>query len=789
MKNLLFTLLALATWFSGAQTTFAQNSKSIVLCETYNSGDGTPSGVGTSWDIDKSTGGNVYVVYRNGSSKITENLLLYVDKLNSSSKYVAYATENLSLGANKKWAMFDFKFTESGKYKLSAVTPTGSTLASVYADINYKNSYSTSDNDDNSSSIYESLQLSDNSSSSSGKSIVLCESYNDYGKATGIYSTWNIKSVGGFVYILYNNNGKNIKNTLWLYVDKKNENGKYVPFETKTFDINKNKSWSAYDFKFTETGNYKISAVSSNGEEAVTYATIKLADGEKEKTEKTIVTCESYDDYGKPVGKGNEWDITADKGYVYILFDNGEPITNSVSLFIDKKNAKGEYAIYDTKTFETSDSKDWSVYDYKFKEGGDYKLSAYSNGEYVATTFVKMNYKTSSSSTTSTSSTKDKVDTWYYENSTVSFADNADANGKMSNSNTTFFLSGGKKSIAVVYKDAKAIKTTKVYMDVYSIGTDNQEDFIETITLYTSATQKVCVGNYTFKNSGTYKVSFYNADNIFMNMGYVTVLGSISESTTKYTNTNSGSSTQTYLNSLMLPESSTSDNNPRVALVIGNGNYVSSGTLPNPVHDAEEMSKALKNCGFTVTTVINGNKKQMNEAVNKFGQMLSSNKNATGMVYYAGHGIQSKGENYIIPIDAEIGVEEDLQYECLNVGKILAKMEAAKNPINIIALDACRNNPFERSWNRSTSNGNGLTGMNAPEGTIISFSTNPGNVASDGDGYNSPYTTAFLNQLKKSGLSIEQVLKGVAAEVKKNQPGQLPWYSSSIVGEFYFRAK
>ncbi|HPW87063.1 MAG TPA: caspase family protein, partial [Chitinophagales bacterium] len=179
-------------------------------------------------------------------------------------------------------------------------------------------------------------------------------------------------------------------------------------------------------------------------------------------------------------------------------------------------------------------------------------------------------------------------------------------------------------------------------------------------------------------------------------------------------------------------------------------------------------------------------KKQMNEAIATFGQKLVSSKGATGMVYYAGHGIQSKGENYIIPIDAEVYVEEDLQYECLNVGKILAKMEAAKNPINIIALDACRNNPFERSWNRSGSS-SGLVGMNAPEGTIISFSTNPGNTASDGSGYNSPYTTAFLNQLKKPGLTIEQVLKGIAAEVKKSTPGQLPWYSSSITGEFYFR--
>ena len=131
-------------------------------------------------------------------------------------------------------------------------------------------------------------------------------------------------------------------------------------------------------------------------------------------------------------------------------------------------------------------------------------------------------------------------------------------------------------------------------------------------------------------------------------------------------------------------------------------------------------------------------------------------------------------------------MEEDLQYECVNVGQILSKMEAAGNPINIVALDACRNNPFERSWHRSA-NGNGLVGINAPEGTIIAFSTNPGNVASDGTGYNSPYTTAFLSQLKKPGLTIEQVLKGIALDVKKTTPGQLPWYSSSITGEFYFR--
>lgn len=116
------------------------SSKSIVLCESYNTETGIPSGVGTAWDINPDGGSNVYVVYRNGASKITENLLLYVDKLDEYGKYNAYATENLSLSADKKWAMFDYKFKEKGKFKLSAVTPTGKELATVYTDIYYAES-------------------------------------------------------------------------------------------------------------------------------------------------------------------------------------------------------------------------------------------------------------------------------------------------------------------------------------------------------------------------------------------------------------------------------------------------------------------------------------------------------------------------------------------------------------------------------------------------------------------------------------------------------------------------
>ncbi len=763
-----------------ASAQYSTTSKSIVLCESYDKA-GIPSGINNSWVINKD-GGYIYILYRNGTATMKSPVSLYIDKENSKGEYVAYDTKEFDVTGAPKWSVFDMKFTEPGKYKVAAVNQNGTELAVSYCTISYKDAPVTT------------TTTTNKTSTTTGKKIVLCDSYDVNGKASGIYSIWNIKEDGGYVYVLYDNNGKAIKNTLWLYVDKKNAAGEYVPFDTKTFENTNGKTWAVYDFQFKESGEYKISAVGTNGNEATTYATIKFADGVKVKeTQKSIVLCDSYDDYGKAIGPSSTWNISKDKGWIYILYSHGEPIKSSITLYIDKKNTSGKYVAYATKSFTYDGKKDWSVFDYNFTEAGDYKISALSAGTTLATTTATLKYLSGTTTTasnptttTTTTTTKDKVDTWYYDKSSLIFGEKANSSGEVITPASIFYTSGGGKDIKITYKDTKACKTTKVYVDIYSLDGD-QEDFLETKELTTLSTQTKINTSYYFPGPGKYKVAFYNKDNTYMNLATFEIqkTGTVSNTNT-YASNNTSTTSKTSTSTYTSPGNKVSVSTPRIALVIGNGNYKSVGTLPNPVHDAEEMSKLLKECGFEVVLVLNGTKKQMNEAIATFGQKLVSSKGATGMVYYAGHGIQSKGENYIIPIDAEVYVEEDLQYECLNVGKILAKMEAAKNPINIIALDACRNNPFERSWNRSGSS-SGLVGMNAPEGTIISFSTNPGNTASDGSGYNSPYTTAFLNQLKKPGLTIEQVLKGIAAEVKKSTPGQLPWYSSSITGEFYFR--
>ena len=172
---------------------------------------------------------------------------------------------------------------------------------------------------------------------------------------------------------------------------------------------------------------------------------------------------------------------------------------------------------------------------------------------------------------------------------------------------------------------------------------------------------------------------------------------------------------------------------PRLALLIGNAQYTHSGTLRNPVNDVRAMQKVLSNVGFTVYTLVNGDQNQMKQAIDEFGQRLSSN--SVGLLYYSGHGVQAKGLNYLIPVDAVLKNESDAEYECVRADRILAKMESASSRVNILILDACRNNPFERTWRRAGS-GKGLAIMEAPSGSYIAYSTAPGKTALDGTGSN-----------------------------------------------------
>ncbi|CCO22864.1 caspase family protein [Maridesulfovibrio hydrothermalis] len=222
----------------------------------------------------------------------------------------------------------------------------------------------------------------------------------------------------------------------------------------------------------------------------------------------------------------------------------------------------------------------------------------------------------------------------------------------------------------------------------------------------------------------------------------------------------------------------------RLALLIGNSAY-KNGPLRNPVNDVSAMHKSLKQSGFDVMVVKNADRATIGKAIDEFGRKLKGYD--VGLFYFSGHGLQVNGRNYLVPLHMKIQGQADVQYEAIDAGKVLAKMEDAGNRMNIVILDACRNNPFKRSF-RSASNG--LAQMDAPTGSFIAFATAPGDVALDGRGSNSPYVANMLSNMKKKNLTIEQFFKKVRRGVMKDtNKKQVPWESSSLVGDFYFGGK
>jgi len=219
----------------------------------------------------------------------------------------------------------------------------------------------------------------------------------------------------------------------------------------------------------------------------------------------------------------------------------------------------------------------------------------------------------------------------------------------------------------------------------------------------------------------------------------------------------------------------------RTALVIGNSAYT-SGPLKNPVNDAIDMASALKKAGFAVTLKKNANHREMMESIEEFGNTLK--KGGVGLFYYAGHGVQVGGVNYLLPIGTRINKEGDIRYEAVDAGRVLTEMENANNGLNIVVLDACRDNPYGMTF-RSASRGLAIV-TNAPTGTFISYSTGAGQVARDGAGRNSPYTQALLENMTKPGLTINKVFMNVRSKVKK-ETGQMPWELSSLEGDFFFK--
>jgi hypothetical protein len=223
----------------------------------------------------------------------------------------------------------------------------------------------------------------------------------------------------------------------------------------------------------------------------------------------------------------------------------------------------------------------------------------------------------------------------------------------------------------------------------------------------------------------------------------------------------------------------------RLALVIGNGAYREAPPLTNPVNDARLISQTLRGLGFDVIEVLDADQTMMKRAIQGFGAKLDQHgKDGVGLFFYAGHGVQARGKNFLMPVSAHIEREADLEIEAVPADSVLAQMEDARSRLNFVILDACRNNPFGRGF-RSASRG--LARMDAPAGTLIAYSTAPGDVAVDGDGANSPYSENLARAMRQNGVPVEQTFKQVRLAVREaTREIQTPWESSSLTGEFYF---
>ncbi len=230
---------------------------------------------------------------------------------------------------------------------------------------------------------------------------------------------------------------------------------------------------------------------------------------------------------------------------------------------------------------------------------------------------------------------------------------------------------------------------------------------------------------------------------------------------------------------------SSPDGKPRLALVVANAAYSYIDTLNNPARDAVLLERTLRDVGFQVWSYADLDARAMRRAFVDFGtEVDAAGAEAVALVFYAGHGVQVDGTNYLVPVDARIRHPREVQAEAVAASDLLATLDTARKSPTIIILDACRNNPFP-SGMRSVARG--LARMDAPAGAIIAFSTAPGQVALDGDGGNSPYATALVQAMTRPGLSIERVFKTARNAVYQSTNGlQIPWESSSLFTDFSF---
>ena len=222
----------------------------------------------------------------------------------------------------------------------------------------------------------------------------------------------------------------------------------------------------------------------------------------------------------------------------------------------------------------------------------------------------------------------------------------------------------------------------------------------------------------------------------------------------------------------------------RTALVIGNSNY-KSAPLRNPVNDARDMATALRALNFDVIEKLNAGKREMVLAIDEFYKRLR--RADVGVFYFAGHGMQIHGVNYLIPVKAYVTSETDIQWEAVPAGKVLGKMYEAGNKLNIVILDACRDNPFKRSFRTESK---GLAQMDAPKGTIIAYATSPGSVAADGSGRNGIYTKHLLKSLSSTGMTVYDVFRETGLGVmRETGEKQIPWISSTPVPRYYMAGR
>ena len=229
----------------------------------------------------------------------------------------------------------------------------------------------------------------------------------------------------------------------------------------------------------------------------------------------------------------------------------------------------------------------------------------------------------------------------------------------------------------------------------------------------------------------------------------------------------------------------------RVALVVGNSAYVHANPLPNPVNDASDMAKALTEVGFEVILGLDLKKPAFDAKVRDFARALE--KADVAVFFYAGHGLQAAGRNYLVPVDASLQVERDLDFEAVSVDFVLKQMELEREgKTNVVFLDACRDNPLARDLarsmgTRSAAIGQGLAQVQTGVGTFIAYSTQPGNVALDGQGRNSPFTAALAKGVREPGRNLTSVMIDVRKDVLAVTGGkQVPWDHSALTGDFYF---